>query len=794
MGGRALNRIPTQQIEARIEVVRQNVLRVVGVIEKSIESATNKVFGRRLMKMGRWRIALFLLLIVAFFAPLLTVASMGYTQYSQLRTWGLDGVNQLLQIKTLLPSTSTTTTTSGTGTSGITDKAKDILNPATLKAIKLHCNAAQLDFQRIHTMLAERQGIVGFADITPYYSKLQAVEELSIVGIEAAGLGSELADVGQDFTNSFATSPFSSDGGPILSAKSFADLQKALADVSTVLTSVQGHLAKVDLNALPISAKERDQLSKFVPEIPKAIKLISSLQPYMPLASWALGVDGQRNYLIQTMDRAELRPSGGFNGSWGILNINGGRISKIDMSDVTFVDYNIHNKAAGQSAPALYSWWPFGNWGLRDANLSGDFPTSAKLSIGTYAKEVGVTPPDGAISFSPLVIEHLLDDKVLGPIAIPCYNVTITSTNLEDELHYFQLAPAGQAEQDRCAPSSLTGTTSLRKRFTSALASALQDKVRSAPQGKLLAIVESLKQSLITKDLEVWVSNTDIEARLAKDHFDAAMLRDPATDSTMVVNANFGVNKGTQYMTTTTTETVNLDSSGGANHHLLIQFDYHPTGNIYGIPTYRDFVRVYTSPNAQFQYGTGFDRYTDPPLCYIGTPPPPPAPPVPGATPTPTPTPDPNHKPGVPITPATKPCQPEDAAACNGFFFPGQSPGGAVEGSSPTQIDKVGAPTALKSDEPNRAMFGGTVVIPSFCKGAIQLDWYIPNIAGDSSHHSLPYTFVEQRQSGNISQTNITIVTPDGKTAIKDTINPQLQDCTWVLGQKPASNCDAPSK
>ncbi len=765
------------QLVARIERVSNQIVRLSQRFEALLKRWADRRAFARLAKLGRWRIVLLAVFLVAFFAPTLTIGAMAYKQYSDLRTWGLDGVHQLLAIKDLLPSSSTSSAQTGQqGSSGITDKAKDVLNPKTLNIIKQDCLAAQSDFEKIHTMLSQRQGVIGFAMITPLGAKVQDVEELSVVGIDAATLGAELATVGADFTNSFTTSPFSPEGGPILSQKSFADVQQAAQDTLVALQDMQRHHSRVNLNALPISAAQKAQLAKYLPYLPKAIKDIQAVQPYLPLAGWALGVDKQRTYLIQTMDRSELRPSGGFNGSWGLLNINGGRVGSISMTDVTFVDYSSENHAYGQLPPPQYqSWWPFWNWGLRDANLSGDFPTSANFAISTYAKEEAAPKPDGDIMFSPLVIEHLLRPEVLGPITIPCYNVIVTSTNLEATLHYFQLDPNGLAKQNQCSPNN--HQTSLRKRFTSALASALEDKVRSAPQSKLIDILNSLRQDLVTKDLEVWIANPQIESLLSKDHLNAAMLRDSSIDSTYIVNADIGVNKGAQFLTTTTTEYVTLDQDGNAYHNLLIQLDYHPTGNVYGYSTYRDFIRVYTSPNAIFTGGTGFDRYTDPPLCYISSKPP--KPPVKG---------------GIPVDTPTAPCQPADAAACaSGTFFPGQSPGGKSEGSSDTYIDDVGKPTLLTSDEPGRAMFGGLAVIPPFCKGAVVLSWLVPHIAGTSAHHNQPYTFVEQRQSGSVTEFVLQINPASGAkvSAIHDDLKQLTQDCTWTLGKKPASSCDA---
>src|SRR5260370_16844817 len=76
----------------------------------------------------------------------------------------------------------------------------------------------------------------------------------------------------------------------------------------------------------------------------------------------------------------------------------------------------------------------FGFWGLRDSNLSGDYPTTARLSTQVFQEEGG-GPVDGDISLTPTVIAHVLN--VIGPIKVPQYNEIITPQNLEDKLHYY---------------------------------------------------------------------------------------------------------------------------------------------------------------------------------------------------------------------------------------------------------------------------------------------------------------------------------------------------------------------
>ena len=52
----------------------------------------------------------------------------------------------------------------------------------------------------------------------------------------------------------------------------------------------------------------------------------------------------------------------------------------------------------------------------------------------------------------------------------------------------------------------------------------------------------------------------------------------------------------------------------------------------------------------------------------------------------------------------------------------------ATTGGIPWVLDSVGPPTNTTSDLPNRAMYGGYIIIPAFCTATISLRYYVPNI------------------------------------------------------------------
>src|SRR5262249_311420 len=150
-------------------------------------------------------------------------------------------------------------------------------------------------------------------------------------------------------------------------------------------------------------------------------------------------------YLVVAMDRGELRPGGGFMGNYGVLTLADGKQSNTQplvFGDVYDIDRQYFLKLHGPDLhdcsrdvvppPQLYWWWPYRlngseqrcdfDWGLRDSNLSPDFPTNARAAM-QIVQQSGIVPGNrplqGVIAFTPVLIEGLLASDVFGPVYVP---------------------------------------------------------------------------------------------------------------------------------------------------------------------------------------------------------------------------------------------------------------------------------------------------------------------------------------------------------------------------------------
>ena len=131
-----------------------------------------------------------------------------------------------------------------------------------------------------------------------------------------------------------------------------------------------------------------------------------------------LGWDGPRRYLVLTQDPAELRPSGGFIGSYGIIAFDKGRITERRFLSVSPLDgKNDYPFVRPPQELADYLLGPTQSWQLADAGWSPDFPTSAQDALRLYTNESGDAQIDGVLGITTYTIDELL--KVTGPITRP---------------------------------------------------------------------------------------------------------------------------------------------------------------------------------------------------------------------------------------------------------------------------------------------------------------------------------------------------------------------------------------
>jgi hypothetical protein len=268
-----------------------------------------------------------------------------------------------------------------------------------------------------------------------------------------------------------------------------------------------------------------------------------------------LGWDGPRRYLILTQDPAEIRPTGGFIGTYGIVTIDRGRIVERSFGGVEPLDYPWdYPRIEPPQALADYLLGPEQPWQFADANWSPDYPTSAGDALRLYTNQTGDDRFDGVLAITTYTIDELL--AITGPVTVPDYDVTIAPG--ETTIRILQQTRRASAPgQDR-------------KAILPAFADTLLASLLALPPGAwpdLLGTVDTLRREHL---LLAWFVDPADQDLAVRSGFDGAVRQDPG-DYVYPVDYNMAPATKLDYLATRSWDLgVQIDAVGNARNTLEV--------------------------------------------------------------------------------------------------------------------------------------------------------------------------------------------------------------------------------
>ncbi|MCQ3944892.1 MAG: hypothetical protein DPW11_03905 [bacterium] len=206
-----------------------------------------------------------------------------------------------------------------------------------------------------------------------------------------------------------------------------------------------------------------------------------------------IGLNDRAKYLVLFQNNMELRATGGFIGSYGILSFEKGKLYDFQVYDV----YTADGALKGHVEPPVPIKNILGeaNWYLRDSNFDPDFPTSARRAEWFLKKSMN-QDVIGTISINLETLKLLLNS--VGPLELSDYNETITEGNLAERAQF------------HAEVNFFPGSTA-KKEFLSSVADALFAKLKTADAKSLLSVSSALLASLESSDTQLSVTNASSE-------------------------------------------------------------------------------------------------------------------------------------------------------------------------------------------------------------------------------------------------------------------------------------------
>jgi hypothetical protein len=124
-----------------------------------------------------------------------------------------------------------------------------------------------------------------------------------------------------------------------------------------------------------------------------------------------LGSRQDRQYLVMFQNNRELRPTGGFIGSFALVDVSRGEVRKVLVDTI----YNPDGQLKDFLIPPVPLQKITDRWFARDANWFADFRTSASKVAHLFERSGGPTV-DGVLAITPVLLEDLL--RLTGPISM----------------------------------------------------------------------------------------------------------------------------------------------------------------------------------------------------------------------------------------------------------------------------------------------------------------------------------------------------------------------------------------
>lgn len=351
--------------------------------------------------------------------------------------------------------------------------------------------------------------------ILPGLSIIQNGSELTADVAEVIKISSELSG---------AISPFmSKEINPFDKTKqiTLVDGVKKIKEVNQklipALDKLSASLDDLPLNLIP--GNRGDVLRQLNQDIPKLKQAIIDSEPYIDIFLNFVGSDILKRYVFIFQNNQEIRATGGFIGSFGMMNIDRGVVKSLDIKEIYNPDGQLSkNILAPEPLQELTM-----RWYLRDSNWFADFPTSAQKILSFYEKTGGSTP-DGIISLTPTVIERLLN--ITGPITLDKYGVTINTDNFVKITQYQTGVSYDKVENKP-------------KQFIADLAPALINKLLSADASQYQKIVEALNNSFQEKHILLYFLDSKLQDIVNKYNLGGQLYNAPK-DYLAVVHSNIG--------------------------------------------------------------------------------------------------------------------------------------------------------------------------------------------------------------------------------------------------------------
>lgn len=372
------------------------------------------------------------------------------------------------------------------------------------------------------------------------------------------------------------------DSQKTLSPEQFEQATLNLNKTKENLSLATAEYKNVDTNLLP---------KKLDPQVTHYEELLNTANTHMEEAillsqnaNNIIGISKPTKYLILLQNSNELRPTGGFIGSYAVLELENGKIKNLTIDDVYNPDGQIDLRNIQVEPPApIAKYLNETKMHIRNANWNPDFEESAN-NVEDLFYRINGDHFDGIIAIDLNMAKGLLN--ITGPIFLTAYDEEIDASNLYEKTQFY-------------SEFNYENGSDQKRSFLTTLGSKLLERLFSLDKQKLPEMAKVIKENLNNKDVLIYLKDQQLQDMI-KDKNWAGTLHDTDKDYLYIVDANVGGTKANYYIQMN----YNYEISSLTRDGLLratLELDYKHTGQDNAWPggPYTNYVRVLTQEGSK---------------------------------------------------------------------------------------------------------------------------------------------------------------------------------------------------
>lgn len=442
----------------------------------------------------------------------------------------------------------------------------------------VHFTTAKLQFMVARQMadsselLSRLEGLPAVGNLAQ--SRHTAVDGIATMGVAISDAGLELAKLDGQLIAPASTG--GQQGRTLLTVLN--QTNTSLVIVRKDLDLAQKAAATVDIAIVPVG--QQASFLKAKGTITSAIAAADEFEQLVPVITEVLGGNGARTYLVEQVNPAELRPGGGFIGTYSLLQASQGSLKLIRSGNAADL---IGTRAVLRGEPGfveppgpLREFLPNTTWSFIDSNFFPDFASNAQAGESFAQPYLGHI--DGVIAMDYFTVAKMLE--LTGPLQVPGYGITLTSSNFVTLVVQYDLVADPR-----------------HKAILSAVAGTLMNRVATLPPAQWPALIGALNDLTTARHLQAYFNSASVEKTLTQFGWTGILNPTGANDYMMEVESNLGGTKANYFLVRHFT--VELTRGPSVLYHKVtidltdnMPFDYRPG------EYYRAYLRLYVSSSA----------------------------------------------------------------------------------------------------------------------------------------------------------------------------------------------------